>query len=85
MDGELEVDPWLLLGIFRHCWFSPTAAEPKMFFFLPLHDEQNTRGRELAKDLVSIFTASKYDSGWNCLNPEASVNKWPPEGTAMEK
>lgn len=32
-----------------------------MFFFLPLHDEQNTRGREIGKDLVSIFIASKYD------------------------
>lgn len=69
MDEELEVDPWLLLGIFRFCWFSPTAAEPGMFFFLPLHDEQNTRRREIVKDLVSIFTASKYDFSMELFEP----------------
>lgn len=85
-DKELEVDPGLLLDILRQCWFSPTAAEPEMFFFLPLHDKQNTGERKVAKHLISIFTASEYDSVWNRLNPEASVNKRPPpEGTAMGK
>ena len=51
----------------------------------PPVDEQNTRERELAKQLIPTFIASKDDSVWKCLNPEAFVNKWLLEGTAMGK
>lgn len=62
MDEELEVDPWLLLVVLG------SADEPGVFF-LPLHDEQHTRGREIGTDLVSIFTASKYDFSKELFEP----------------
>lgn len=63
-----EVSPGLLLHVFRHCWFSPTAAEPAVWFSLAPSDEQNTRGRKIAKHLISMLTASKCDPLGNCLN-----------------
>ena len=46
-------------------------------------DKENAREREIAKQLISTFAASKDDSVCKRLNPEAFVNKWLPKGRAL--
>ena len=46
-------------------------------------DEENAREREIAKQLIPTFAASKDDSVRKRLNPEAFVNKWLPKGRAL--
>lgn len=53
--------------------------------FSSFHPEGAQNTREIAKQLISIFIASKDDSVWKCLNPEAFVNKWLLEGRAVGK
>ena len=46
-------------------------------------DEENAKEREIAKQLIPTFAASKDDSVCKRLNPEAFVNKWLPKGRAL--